>query len=66
MTNDEFERIITAILQMRIMNINGLHMISLEGATKIIHSNLHPEDKSGWEYYVGDNEIGWRKVGDKQ
>jgi len=66
MTNDEFERIIVAIMQMKIQNINGTSLVSLEGVTRIIHSNLHVEDKQGWEWFADKDKIGWRKVGEKQ
>jgi hypothetical protein len=51
MTTDEFERIVTAICQMRSVNLantaDGVH-VPLNGVLAIIHSNLHPDDKENW------------------
>lgn len=50
MTNDEFERIATAIIQMRGFNLagqGGIH-VPLTGVIRILYTNLHPDDKASW------------------
>lgn len=46
MTSDEFDRILAAIVEMRALNINGDVMVSINGVLRIIHSNLHHDDKA--------------------
>lgn len=59
MTSDEFERIITAAVQMRTWNINGEIMVSLKGLMNIVESQLHPEDKGKYVWFDDGKRYGW-------
>jgi len=51
MTNEEFERIATAIIHMRGFNLagqGGVH-VPLTGVIRILYTNLHPDDKASWK-----------------
>lgn len=50
MTSDEFERMLLAITNMRGVVVNGEVWVSAETVIRIIHSNLHAEDKEAWKY----------------
>lgn len=50
MTTDEFERILVALSHMGCLNINGQIMVPLEGVIKVVHSNLHSDDRSLYEF----------------
>lgn len=55
MTQDEFERMLVALANMRALNINGEHMVPLEGVIRVIHSNLHQEDREKYEFDFPNN-----------
>jgi hypothetical protein len=60
MTTDEFERIMIAIGQMRQISVNGECLVPAEGIIKIIHSQLHSDDRSLYRF---DFKIGkWEKL----
>jgi hypothetical protein len=51
MTNDEFERIATAVIHMSGFNLagqGGVH-VPLRGVIRILYTNLHPDDKAAWK-----------------
>ena len=61
MTNDEFERILTAAVQMRTLYISGDYMVSLKGLMSIVQSQLHPEDRDKWVWSDEGGKYGWLK-----
>jgi len=64
MTSDEFERILVALCAMKIYNVNDDLLVSLPRAMMIVHSQLHPDDKSKWAY--DPKSVSWRHVGDDE
>jgi hypothetical protein len=63
-TQDEFERIVTAAVQMRTWNINGEIMVSLKGLVAIVESQLHPEDKGKYIWFDDGTRYGWKRQGE--
>lgn len=51
MTQDEFERIVVSLSQMGGFNLigQGGYHVPLEGVLRIVHSNLHQEDREKYE-----------------
>lgn len=63
MTQDEFERILTSLSVASGYNLGGQMYLPIESVLKIIHSNLHPEDR---DKYTFDWTKGtWTKYGNK-
>ena len=59
MTIDEFERILVAAKEMRIMYLSGEAMVSLRGIIEIVESQLHPEDRGKWKWFDDSGRCGW-------
>jgi hypothetical protein len=64
MTSDEFQRILVALCSMQIYNTGNDYLVSLPRVMMIIHSQLHPDDKSKWEYDA--KKLSWRHIGDDE
>lgn len=62
MTQDEFERILVALANMRALNINGEHMVPLEGVIRVVHSNLHEEDRQKYVFDFQNNKVSIKKT----
>lgn len=51
MTTDEFDRILTSLRHTQMLNIIPMgYMLPYRAVIEILHSNLHPEDKSNYEF----------------
>lgn len=59
MTTDEFERIAVAGCAMSGFNVGGKYYVSLQDLLRIVHSQLHPDDKSKWQF--NPQTMSWRK-----
>lgn len=58
MTADEFDRILVSLKHTNTLNVNGYGpMIQLRAVVEILHSNLHHEDKSLYEFDWNTNSF---------
>lgn len=58
MTTDEFDRILTALKYTSNLNIIPIGiMIPYRAVVEILHSNLHPEDKTRYAFDWTTNQI---------
>lgn len=59
MTADEFDRIWTSLKHLAGIHLNGSgYMVPIRAVVEIIHSNLHPEDKSSYTFDWNTYSIG--------